>query len=665
MSASHSDARPQRRPPSLISRLFSEDWQLGVAVAAGSFLLVGYTLHEFAREAENPRAHLAADVLMAVSLGFGAIHGVKAAVEALSRWQPNIDVLMVVGAFLAASIGHVSEGALLLFLFTLAQALEHRALARAKDAVSRLHKLMPHEALVKAGEHWVEVRPEDLKAGQTVLVRPGETVPCDGIVASGRSALDQSALTGESLPRNVSERDEVFAGTINQQGVLEVRVTRPVGESSLNRIMQLVIEAQETRQPMQRLIDRLSTPYTLAVFAAAAGALLWFRFGAGKDWSQAVYQSITLLIVASPCALVIATPTATLCGLNRAARAGLLVKGGDSLERLAGVSAVALDKTGTLTTGRIEVTSAAPVDGSNGERLLRIARAVEERSTHPIAAAVVRYCAARNLNPVPVEGITNVPGRGVEASAGGDAVRIGSLEFAGEILDEGRRRQAAALIGGLRDSGAITTVISSGGGALVLGLADTPRPNADRLAEDLRSVGVGRLVMLTGDHKVIAEKMARDLGLTEVHAELLPEGKVAMIREIRSSLPGGRGLAVIGDGVNDAPALALADVGLAMGGIGADAALESADVIVLHDDLNRVPWSIRLARRVRSVMLGNLAFALSVIVLLALGALLGYVPMGLGVLGHEGSTLVVVAVSLTILAFPSPDNGAGARGVTA
>jgi Cd2+/Zn2+-exporting ATPase len=624
--------------------------QLPIAIVAGVSLAVGFVLHwSFA---ETP-AETIGVALVWLSLALGAIHGLRAALAALREFRPDIDVLMVVGAALAAGIGHPEEGALLLFLFTLAGALEHRAMERTRDAVSRLNKLMPKAALVQRDDQWVAEEPEALVEGDLVRVRPGEIIPADGRIESGTSSLDQSTLTGESLPRDVGVSDEVFAGTMNQQGALEIRVTRPVQQSSLQRILQLVLEARENRQPVQRVIDRFSTPYTLAVFAIALLALGGFMLIGGESFVDASYRSITLLVVASPCALVISTPTATLCGLSRAARGGVLIKGGDALERLATVSRVVLDKTGTLTEGEIEVTHVTPIAAANAEALLNVAFGAESQSTHPIASAIVKAAQERKLTAADVTAIQNIPGKGIEGDYNGSAVRIGSLEFCEPIIPVCFRAHTHELVERIRTEGGIPVVIAHDEYAMVLAMADRPRAGARELRGRLEQVGVQKLAMLTGDHTVIAERLAAELGIDFVEAELLPEEKVEHIERIRSE-PSTGSLAVIGDGVNDAPALAVADVGLAMGSIGADAALETADVILLHDDLDRVPWAFGLARRVKRTIIANLAFATAVIVVLAICTLAVHVPLWLGVLGHEGSTLIVVGNSLRLLAHRAP-----------
>jgi len=637
--------------PSPFSRLLGQHTQLPLAIAAGLALAVGFAIHWLAPQPAPQNVGL---TLIWLSLALGAVHALPAAWRSLRRLRPDIDVLMVVGAALAAGIGHPEEGALLLFLFTLAHALEHRALDKARDAVSRLNKLMPKAALRRDADAWRPADPEDLVADDLVLVRPGETIPADGIVTKGASAVDQSTLTGESLPRNVDVDDEVFAGTLNQQGALEIRVTRPVRQSSLHRILELVLEAQERRQPVQRVIDRFSTPYTVSVFAVAILALIAFILFAGNTFTGAAYRAITLLVVASPCALVISTPTATLCGLSRAARAGVLIKGGDALERLAGVSRVVLDKTGTLTQGRIEVMHVIPIAASDEDSLLCVASAVEAQSTHPIADAIVRLAEQRTLTPADVAAIQNIPGKGIEGAFRGSPVRIGSFEFCLPIIPVCFREHTRRIVENTRNEGGLPVVVAHDQSAMVLAMADRPRQGARQLRSKLAQVGVGHVAMLTGDHPAIAQRLAQELGIDFVQSQLLPEEKVQHIERIRAANRDGGSLAVIGDGVNDAPALAVADVGLAMGHIGADAALETADVILLHDDLDRVPWSFGLARRARNIMIANLAFATLVIIILAALTVIRGMPLSLGVLGHEGSTLLVVANSLRLLAHPAP-----------
>jgi len=523
-------------------QLVSEEWQMALALSAGVALLTGFSLMTLVDDSFGGLAgsfRAAGVALVWISLAIGSVHGLRAAVESVREMSPDIDVLMVVGAYLAAGIGHPGEGALLLFMFSLAGALEHRALEKARDAVSRLSKLMPEETLRKEGESWAPAHPKDLRPGDVVLVRPGETVPADALIETGHSTVDQSTLSGESLPRTVDPGDEIYAGTLNQNGAIEARVTKAAGDSSLQRILDLVIEAQERRQPMQRVIDRFSTPYTVSVFAAAIALFAWLAWrgrgflGEELEVADAAYRAITLLIVASPCALVIATPTATLCGLNRAARAGLLVKGGDALERLAMVRACALDKTGTLTSGRIEVVQASVFGERDLDDLLPAALALEERSTHPIAKAIARDAEKAGARPADIEDFRMVAGSGIEARCGGEPVAIGTVEFVAPRLDDERRREVEEAVAVIRRSGGISAALAVGGDAAVFALADQPRPGARAFIKRLREAGVGTIAILTGDSRVIAENLAGELGVDRVHAGLLPEQKVERLGALR------------------------------------------------------------------------------------------------------------------------------------
>lgn len=595
------------------------------------------------------------------SLAVGLLYALPAAGEALGARRVDIDVLMVLGAVFAAAVGHPNEGSLLLFLFVLSGALEDRAMERTRREIESLHALMPTQALVRRGESWVEAPPESLVPGDEIRIRPGDNVPVDARVLEGTSTLDQSALTGESLPRGVGPGEAIFAGTINREAVLTARVTKAASQSSVQRILRLVTEAREQREPMQRLIDRFSEPYTWGVLIASTITLLAWRYGLKHEWEEAAYTAITLLIVASPCALIIATPTATLAGIARGARSGVLFKGGDAMERLARLGAVCFDKTGTLTVGRPRLSEVRPAAWSDEAHLLAIAAGLEADSTHPLASAVRDGAAGRGIAPAAVRDVRSVAGRGLEGMLGDERVAVGNAAFTSEITPECLRAHIRDTLGEIRAGGAIGTVVArSGAGddpgeAGVLVMRDVVRPGAACMVRDLHAIGVRPLRMLTGDNRVTAELVATELGLDAWDAELLPEDKLTRVKATRPSKTGAA-VGVIGDGVNDAPALAAADVSIAIGSIGSDAALESADIVLLSDDLGEVPWAVRLARRVRRTIRANLVIALSVIVVMGLFTLVGSalgapVPLGVGVLAHEGGTLLVVANSLLILGF--------------
>lgn len=583
------------------------------------------------------------------SLAIGGVYGLRPAVESIARRKVNIDVLMVVGAGLAAGVGKPGEGALLLFLFTLSGALEALAMERTARDVRALERLMPREAQVRRDGAWVRVETASLVPGDEVLVSSGELIPADAEVLEGTSEIDEATLTGESLPRAVEPGSEVYSGTLNASHPLRARVVKPPGESSIQKIVAMVTRARAQREPIQRVIDRLGEPYAVGVFGLSIATLALWRFGFGRGWEDSAFTAITLLIVASPCALVIATPTATLAAISRGAREGVLFKGGQAIERLARIAALCLDKTGTLTRGRLRVERMVIGGGWTEDEALAVAAALEEGSTHPIARAIVREARARSVAPGAIASPRHIPGRGIVAHAGGREVRLGNVAHAGEDLPA----EGLAAVDETRASGGAVAVLARSGGAWgVFGLRDEPRAGSRELVARLHVLGIRPVVMLTGDHRTPAERVASETGIDETRSELLPEHKVAAIAELRART-GGR-VGVVGDGVNDAPALAAADASIAIGSMGSGAALESADIVLLGEDLGGVAWGIRLARRARATIRVNLVIAIGVIAVMAGWTLAGSyagrpLPLSLGVLAHEGSTLLVVLNSLLLL----------------
>lgn len=652
------------------SGFFSARWKLRAALLAGALLAAGYGLG-WLTDSHWPRW------LVWASLAIGMVHGGRAAVEALLRRVFDIDVLMVVGAGLAAYIGHPEEGALLLFLFVLSGAMEGLARQRTEREVTALHALMPVDALALRGQAWVEVPAESLQTGDMVRVRPGERVPADCTVTRGATSMDQSAITGESLARDVGPGDELFAGTINNDDMVEARVLRPAKESSLHRILNLVTSAREQRQPVQRLIDRLSGAYATGVLVVSILVLLVWWLALGRSLvgdaqnPGAIYTAITLLIVASPCALIIATPTATLSAIARGARAGVLFKGGAAIERLSRMGAACMDKTGTLTMGRPGVRETNTVRWPDGLCTpIALAAAMEADSTHPIASAI-REAAKRAGTTLPhVEELGHTVAAGLGCIIDGRRARLGKPGFVSPLLPPALMAQVEGELGHARAQGLIAVIMAVGGtgdhpddvGAAVITMADSLRPGAAQIVPGLHAVGVSPVLMLTGDHTQTAQSVAREVGIDRFTAEMLPAEKLeavaALKQEIASRPASRRAVAVIGDGVNDAPALAAADVGLAIGTIGTASAIECADVVLLTDNLASVPWSVALARRARATVVTNVTLALSIIgvmiVTTLVGSLVGSeVPLSLGVLAHEGGTVLVVLNSLLLLLFPA------------
>ncbi len=640
--------------------------QLIGAIIAGVLLVAGAICHNWQ---EIPRT----EILHWGSLAIGLFFGGKAALDVLKAGKFDIDVLMIVAAVLSAAVGHPEEGALLLFLFTLAGALEDLAMERTQREVEALHALMPKGALVLRNGEWVETDAESLVPGERVKVRPGERVPVDAKVVSGATSLDQSSITGESMPREVVEGDEIFAGTINADNSIEAVVLRPAKESSIQKILNLVTQARAQKEPVQQIIDRLGQWYSIGVMVLSVAVFLFWWLVLKREimpvqdrGSGALMTAITLLIVASPCALVIATPTATLAAIARAARAGVLFKGGSALSRLAGISAMCVDKTGTLTFGRPKMYEVHPVAWSNANELLSLAAGLEADSTHPIAQAIRDAASERGLVPTKVEKIDHVIARGLEAVHAGSRVRLGRYAFAEELIPVCFRNRVQEVLSKIQHRGHIGVVIArqatnapEGGEAAVLIMADSVRPGADTLTRELHAIGVKPLRMLTGDNRATAQRVAEALKLDAFDAELLPQDKLRIIGEMKLLAAREKtGVALIGDGVNDAPALAAASVGMAIGTIGTAAALESADVVLLSDSLTPVPWSIRLARSARQTVHANLALALGIIAIMGIATLIGSylhrpVPLAIGVLAHEGGTILVVLNSLRLLWFRS------------
>lgn len=560
----------------------------------------------------------------------------------------NIDLLMLLAALGAAALGEWAEGAFLLFLFSLAHALEHMALDRARGAIRALAGLAPAMARVMRGKRMDDVPVEQVEAGDRVIVRPGERIPVDGTVRSGRSAVNQAPITGESVPVEKAEGDEVFAGTVNGDGALHIDTEKAAGDRTLDRVIQLVEEAETRKAPTERFTERFQKVFVPVVLLAAVGlALLPPAFG-WLGWNQAFYRSMALLVAASPCALAIGTPSAVLAGIAQAARNGVLVKGGVYLEALGAVRALAMDKTGTLTEGRPDVVDVVAAEGGDEERLLSVAAAVERNSQHPLAAAVVRRAAEAGVSMPEAGDLESLTARGVRSSVEGESVEIGNLrlwEEAGVSVPEEISRTFARL----EAEGRSVMAVRHGEHWLgVLGLRDEPRAGVKEVIERLHDLGIGTLVMLTGDNEGVARSVARDIGIDDVRAELLPEDKVDAVQAL---LDEHGSVAVVGDGVNDAPALATATVGIAMGGAGTAAALETADVALMGDALEGIPFVVGLSRQTRSVIRQNLFVSMAIIAPLILSTTTGVLGIGGAVAVHEGSTLIVVANALRLLRY--------------
>ena len=640
----------------------SARWELWFAIAAG-VTYAGGMIAEFALGLPMVGWPL---VFFLATYFFGGFFTFRTAIASTMRGKFEVDFLMLVAAIGAALIGRWAEGAVLLFLFSLGHALEEYALSRASKSIESLAELAPRSALVRrGGDEPVEVPVEEIVVGDIVVIRPNSRIPSDGFVISGVSAVDQSAVTGESIPvekepvadperamRTVDTlpaANRVFAGTVNGSGVLEVEVTATSADSTLSKVVELVRSADQAASPTQLFIDRFQRWYVPAVILGVAVTLLisWLAFA--QPFPDAFYLAMTVLVAASPCALAIATPAAVLAGVARAARAGVLVKGGAPLETLGRVKAMAFDKTGTLTWGAPRVTSVTPAADVPESELIRTLVAVEALSDHPLAEAIVRDLEPRvpQAERLTATDLNAVVGRGVTATIDGERVDVGNLR----MFDE----QQLALTGTLadaytqaRDSGQTLMIIRRGDRFLgIVGVMDASRAESAQVLSALRGANVGQLVMISGDNQRVADAVGREVGVDTAIGELLPEDKVAQITRLAETH---RPIAMVGDGVNDAPAMARADVGIAMGAAGSTVALETCDIALMSDDLGRVPFAVRLSRATSRIIRQNLIASLAIVAFLILATFLG-LNIGAVVLIHEGSTLIVVGNALRLLNF--------------
>jgi Cd2+/Zn2+-exporting ATPase len=489
---------------------------------------------------------------------------------------------------------------------------------------------------------------EKLVVGDTVLVRPGERFPIDGTVTDGISTADQSTITGESVPVDKNQGDSVFAGTVNGTGALEIRAIRLAKDTTLAKIVQMVEEAQENKAQTQRMLDNFEQIYAILVLGGAVLLTVVPYFLLGHEFSPTFYRAMTWLVVASPCALVIATPASFLSAIANGAKHGILFKGGVHLEQTATIKVIAFDKTGTLTTGTPSLNEIFPTVGLAESEMLRLVAAVEARSEHPLGRAIVQAAEVRGLELPTATEFQAIPGQGVEANVEAKSLWVGNER----LFNERRVPVPEEMLNKVRELEASgQTVMLARHGETWLGLfavADALRPDADRIVADLKSLGIDKVVMLTGDNERVAASIAARAGVDEYHAGLLPQDKVHILKTLRQKYGS---TAMVGDGVNDAPALATADLGIAMGGAGTDVALETADVVLMADDLAHLPYAIGLARKARRTVWQNLVFSLGVIVFLVASAFGANLPLPLGVVGHEGSTVIVVLNGLRLLGY--------------
>lgn len=635
--------------------IFGSKMELRFSVLAGSFLLLGFLLSFIpGLSVWVPR------IVYIASFLFGGFYALKEAAGSLVKGRFDIDFLMLAAALGAASLGAWAEGALLLFLFSLGHALEHSAMDKARKSISALSELSPKTALVKKAHGFEEVMIEALKVDDIVIVKPDSKIPADGVVIKGSGSVNQSPITGESIPadkaplntlndkavniNDLNAENRVFAGTINGSSELHVRVLKLAEDSTLSRLIKLVSDTKATKSRTQRFTDEVQIHYVPAVIALVAILLCAFLF-IDETFSDSFYRAMAVLVAASPCALAISTPSAVLSGIARGARGGVLFKGGGPLEELGGLKAIAFDKTGTLTEGKPKLTSVIALNGASEDEVLLLAGAVERHSNHPIAAAIVQ--AADGLSDQQNNFVTNVvsvQGHGISAVVNGSTVLIGNVGFFKDLPED---IQQLAL--NKESEGNTTILVKLNDQPMgIITVMDTPRSEAADTISRLKKLGIKRMVMLSGDNQKVADSVAHQIGMSEAWGGLLPEQKLDSIDAL---LKREERVAMLGDGVNDAPAMAKSSVGIAMGAAGSDVALETADVALMSDKLSSLPFAIGLSRQSHRIIKQNLCISLGMVAILVPLTILDVASIGIAVVGHEGSTLLVVFNALRLLTY--------------
>ena len=636
------------------------------ALTCGAMMTTGWLISKGAVDPWVPRA------FYVVAYGLGGFFALGETWRSLQRRRFDIDFLMIAAAVGAAFLDKWAEGALLLFLFSLGNGLEHFAMGRARRAIEALAALAPESAHVRRPGGLEVVPVAELVRGDVVVVKPNERMPADGFVVKGVSSVDEAPITGESQPVDkepvtdppsalqqgdkVAPEHRIFSGTINQSGLLEVMVTRPSAESTLSRVVDMVREAETQKSSTQRFAETFEHRFVPAVLSLVC--LLMFAWVVlDEPFSASFYRAIAVLVAASPCALAISTPSAVLSGVARGARGGVLFKGGGPLESLGELGAMAFDKTGTLTEGKPRLIDVVPWEGASAEELLRAAIAIEDLSDHPLAAAVVRDGKAQlqaadgpSLAIAEATDLRSITGRGVTAMVEGERVYVGKGKLFQEVEGPSMPEALLERLTALEADGRTTMVVRRGDRYLgLLGLMDTPRATAAGTIRQLRQLGIGRMIMISGDNQQVVDAVAREVGLDEAWGDLMPEDKVKAIQELRQK----SGVAMVGDGVNDAPAMAHATVGIAMGAAGSDVALETADIALMADELRHLPFAVGLSRQTRRIIRQNIWISLGMIAFLVPATLFG-LRMGAAVLLHEGSTVVVVFNALRLLGYGGP-----------
>ncbi|MBP2639617.1 MAG: copper/silver-translocating P-type ATPase,heavy metal-translocating P-type ATPase [Firmicutes bacterium] len=615
------------------------NWELRRAVLSGLSLAVAYGLEKFGGSG------MPFLPVYAMAIVLGGWSNFRKAVLALPRLNFNMSVLMSVAVIGALAIGQYEEGATVAFLYAISELLEAWTMEKARRSIRQLMDITPKTARLLHVGNEIEVPVEEINVQDIMVIRPGEKIAMDGEIVKGESAINQSAITGESLPVEKGPGAEVFAGTINTYGSLEVKVTKLVQDTAIAKIIHMVEEAQAKRAPSQAFVEKFAAVYTPVVMVLAVGILFIPPLFLGYEWTPWIYRSLTLLVVACPCALVVSTPVAIVSAISNAAQNGVLIKGGIYLEEVGSLSAIAFDKTGTLTRGELVVTDIVPLGSIETDQLLQIAANLETRSEHPIAKSIIKAAQSKGGQAVPAEDFAAVPGRGVQGKISQRMVYLGnsrlfnelgiSLESVSKELDRLQAEGKTVMILGTKD--AFLGMIA---------VADEVRQSSAATVAALKKAGIQHVIMLTGDNADTAKAVAAKAGVDEYRAELLPQDKLTAVQELLNKY--GK-VAMVGDGINDAPALALSTVGIAMGGAGTDTALETADIALMADDLTKLPFTIRLSRKALTVIRQNITFSLLIKAFAILAVFPGWLTLWLAILADMGATIIVTLNSLRLL----------------
>ena len=637
-------------------RIFGKNTELIFAGLSGVFLALGFGLSFI-----DSLPPLTSTVLYGIGYFFGGFYTTKEAFESIRKGKFEIDFLMLVAAVGAAFLGQWAEGALLLFLFSFGHSLEHYAMGKATKSIAALADLAPKTAMVRKEGKELEVPIEELALGNIIIIKPNSKISADGAVIKGESSVNQAPITGESVPvdkspvanadndyrddKTLKAENKVFAGTINGSQVLEVKVTKLAADSTLSRLVRLVNDTEAQKSPTQLFTDKLQKVYVPAVLILVV-LLLFAYLVIDEPFSKSFYRAMAVLVAASPCALAISTPSAVLSAIARAARSGVLIKGGGPLEELGSLSAIAFDKTGTLTEGKPQLTGVVALATLSEAEILEIAVAVEKLSDHPLAAAIVKGGLERlKQKDIPsAKNLEAVTGHGVKATVGGKKIVIGNRKLFKKLATE-----ISEQVEKLEKDGNTTMLVESDGEIIgLISMMDVPRKEAKKTLASLKELGITKMIMLTGDNQQVAEAVAKQICITDAMGGLLPEQKVKAVQDL---IKKEKRVAMIGDGVNDAPAMVKSTVGIAMGAAGSDVALETADIALMADRLDNLPFAIGLSRQSRRIIKQNLIISLGMVAVLIPLTILGISGIGPAVIGHEGSTLVVVFNGLRLLGY--------------